>query len=608
MADGMSEQELLLREQAFSLYNTAVSSGIISGDFAGGRAGGTQAIIDFLIDGTATGHSGLDGFLTDRQTLINDAIGEDVDEQDASLPAFWARISDFFRVIFAGVWSSFRRVARFVTQDIKGELARPFEGFDRASIEGALASMVERGFIDEAGVNELINLYGDYKLGTRFAAIAVVVGTMLQTIRAVTTTSGGDFAKRMMRAFTPNAPSVEQLLRLWFLSPGQGDAIRGKLADLGYSEADQTLMMSASHQPLTSEYIRALYFRGEIPEDQVKPLLLKLGIPDFVATHMMSAWNVVPGIQDILYMMGKEAFEPDVVSYYGYGDELPEEALQWARANGLSEYWLGKYWAAHWSTPSIQQGYEMYHRRIIDDRELDDLFKTIEIPPFWREKLTRMSFQTIGRVDIRRMYQMGVLSTTEVFEKYLDLGYSPDDAGNMTIFTMRLYDEETKSLSRAQIDGFYRDGIITEEQARAGYAELGYSEEQVGLLVAAVNNDIQKELTDDWIDHIGGMVGENLMTLETAQVRLQQLGISAAKTELLLAQWERKQQRQIARPSKTDLDKFLVNKIIDADTYAKEMSLLNYQNRYIVWYLSAAKEKVDAKTAGKFDEAIQRLH
>ncbi|GAH93918.1 unnamed protein product, partial [marine sediment metagenome] len=44
----------------------------------------------------------------------------------------------------------------------------------------------------------------------------------------------------------------------------------------------------------------------------------------------------------------------------------------------------------HWSLPSPSQGFEMLHRGVIDEAELNMLLRALDIMPFWREKLTKV--------------------------------------------------------------------------------------------------------------------------------------------------------------------------------------------------------------------------
>ena len=82
---------------------------------------------------------------------------------------------------------------------------------------------------------------------------------------------------------------------------------------------------------------------------------------------------------------------------------------------GLPEEQARNYWAAHWELPSAQMGYAMFQRRIIDHETLVMLLKSLDIMPFWRDKLIEMSYNPLTRVDVRRMYGLGVLSEEEVY-------------------------------------------------------------------------------------------------------------------------------------------------------------------------------------------------
>ncbi|GAH81991.1 unnamed protein product, partial [marine sediment metagenome] len=133
------------------------------------------------------------------------------------------------------------------------------------------------------------------------------------------------------------------------------------------------------------------------------------------------------------------------------------------KMQGISEYWAQKYWYAHWDTPSITQGFEMLHRGFIDRKELDDLFRTVEIPPFWRDKLTAIAFNPFTRVDVRRMHKAGVLTDDELVTAYMDVGYNADKAAKMTEFTILYNGEGNTSLTRSQILNGFTEYIITRE-------------------------------------------------------------------------------------------------------------------------------------------------
>jgi hypothetical protein len=62
------------------------------------------------------------------------------------------------------------------------------------------------------------------------------------------------------------------------------------------------------------------------------------------------------------------------------------------------------------------------------------------------------------------------------------------------------------------------------------------------------------------------------------------------KIQSLLERWEISRIKDQKIPSKTDLDKFLRNKVIDEDKYRYEMTKLGYGWVYTDWYLQLIKK------------------
>ena len=157
-------------------------------------------------------------------------------------------------------------------------------------------------------------------------------------------------------------------------------------------------------------------------------------------------------------MAVREVFNPVIVEKFGQDEDFPEQFAEYAAQQGISRFWAEKYWEAHWVLPSVQMGYEMLHRRVIDMETLKQLLAAQDIMPGWRDALIDISYKPYTRVDIRRMHDVGVLNDDEVYESYLDLGYSPDKAKNMTEFTIRLNDPDPDDID--SLEGLTRAAII----------------------------------------------------------------------------------------------------------------------------------------------------
>jgi hypothetical protein len=163
----------------------------------------------------------------------------------------------------------------------------------------------------------------------------------------------------------------------------------------------------------------------------------------------------------------------------------------------MSADWAKRYWRAHWNLPSPMQGYEMLHRLRpnrsdvpFTDKDLDTLLRISDYPKFFRERLKAISYQPYTRVDVRRMYQAGVLNEQDVYEAYLDLGYDEEHARNLTQFTIRQEtgDADTKSerykeLTVSQIKQGYVKGVVSKDEAIERLKALRYQDDEVRIIL-----------------------------------------------------------------------------------------------------------------------------
>ncbi|MCP4231956.1 MAG: hypothetical protein GY771_17645, partial [bacterium] len=165
--------------------------------------------------------------------------------------------------------------------------------------------------------------------------------------------------------------------------------------------------------------------------------LRKIGVhPNYFDTYKTLAFPIPP-VNDLITMAVREAFTPEIASRFGQYEGLPKEYVDAAAKKGVSQEWAERYWAAHWTLPSVQQGFSMLHRGIINQSDLSLLLRALDIMPFWRDKLIALSFRPLTRVDTRRMHILGTLDEAGVKRAYLDQGYNDRNAALMTDFTVR---------------------------------------------------------------------------------------------------------------------------------------------------------------------------
>jgi hypothetical protein len=233
--------------------------------------------------------------------------------------------------------------------------------------------------------------------------------------------------------------------------------------------------------------------RQEIDDATYKRELEKSGIGAEAADYIITSAEFYPTPSDLVMWQAREVYEPDAVAKYGLDAELDNvEQEPFAKA-GVTPEQVRNFWRAHWQHPSYQQVTEMLHRDIISDvadrdtvtpgtpawealraKEIEDLYewyRLVEVPPYWRQKLTETAYNPYTRVDIRRMYDLRVVDEEEVLRNYLDLGSDLEHAEKLTAFT--LIDTEFPDLIAR-----YGNGWINREQLSTRLIQLGLPPER----------------------------------------------------------------------------------------------------------------------------------
>ncbi|KKM66004.1 hypothetical protein LCGC14_1485610 [marine sediment metagenome] len=222
--------------------------------------------------------------------------------------------------------------------------------------------------------------------------------------------------------------------------------------------------------------------------------LTKIGIhPDYLALHKELAL-VIPPVSDIITMAVREVFSPAIAARFGQYEDFPPELEEWGRKKGLSKEWSERYWAAHWALPSTTQGFEMLHRGVIDQSDLNMLLRAQDVMPYWRDKLTQIAYRPLTRVDVRRMYREGVLDEAGVYEAYLDHGYSEDNAQRMTEFTIRQTLSAQAKFTSTNVIAAFTKRMIDRREARSLLEDLGIQGDNISYIISG---RIQKTLGFD---------------------------------------------------------------------------------------------------------------
>jgi hypothetical protein len=134
----------------------------------------------------------------------------------------------------------------------------------------------------------------------------------------------------------------------------------------------------------------------------------------------------IPMVQDIIRYVVKEVYNPEVYKAFGQDQEYPEVAEKDALMAGVRPDYLLKEWIAHWVLPSSGQGFDLLHRGEITEDELDKLLKALDIMPFWREKLTALSWDVPNRIELRMLARYGLVDKEFLLTALKNVGLRED--------------------------------------------------------------------------------------------------------------------------------------------------------------------------------------
>jgi hypothetical protein len=287
----------------------------------------------------------------------------------------------------------------------------------------------------------------------------------------------------------PNAiPMPEQLVYLRMRELIDDKTYETLMKKQGFDSNWSKQIYAASQRLIDVGALITLYRRGKIDKDKYLKRMAQLGYTKEIAEDILTATEYFPTPADIVRFAVREVYTPEIVAKYQQLADLPKVYLEEAAKAGLPEEQAKNYWAAHWVLPSASQGFEMLHRGVITEDELKMLLKTLDIMPFWRDKLIKISYLPYNRVDVRRMYAAGVLDRDAVLRAYLDLGYDKEKAERMTEWTVRLYKQEKvapeRDLTKAEIIKGVNKGIITHDLGVELLMGLGYDKWEAEYILA----------------------------------------------------------------------------------------------------------------------------
>jgi len=343
----------------------------------------------------------------------------------------------------------------------------------------------------------------------------------------------------------------------------------------------QTYLDAVLTKPASQDVV-AYELRKDPSLSNLPDRLRKIGIhPDYNKLYKELAYQIPP-VADIITMAVREAFTPEIATKFGQYEDFPKDLEVWAGKKGLSEEWSRRYWAAHWNLPSPLQGFEMLHRGVIDESELNMLLRALDVMPFWRDKLTAIAYRRLTRVDIRRMYKQGVLTEKEVFESYLEHGYNPKNAERMSEFTIRQTLATLSKFTSGDIVKAFTNRMISETDAISLLGKIGIKREDARYIISTAEYKRLWAFTDQQISGIRNLYKKRVYDENQTRDKLSRLNLPSEQIDVLMQQWHYEKVEELdATWTTAQTLKFFKRGFISVIRAEKELTLNGYNKERI---------------------------
>ena len=399
----------------------------------------------------------------------------------------------------------------------------------------------------------------------------------------------------------------DQLARGWWMKVVSDSMFNNQMEDQGVAPDSQMAMLELARNRLMREEILTLWLRREISESEANELLTKIGFAPQDITFLKKLTNQIPGSSDIISMAVREAWDDNFAAKWGTDQLFPAEFGEWMEKQGYSPEWAKRYWRAHWVLPSVQMGFEMFQRGYINETELRQLLKAQDIMPGYQEPIIQIAYLPYTRVDVRRMYGMGILDRAEVKRAYMDLGYNEERAENLTQFTVLYETEGDRELAKADILDGYKRKMISFDVASQYLMEMGYPEENAHFLLARIDLQLDQQVKDETLTAIKANYVAGIWALPETVAAMGKLALPATEEHRLLDLWEIERERRIQRPSLSYLIDFFTLSIITEAQVRTELDHQGYSNEYIEWFVNAIESKKREKLEKEAEAEAKRL-
>jgi hypothetical protein len=394
-----------------------------------------------------------------------------------------------------------------------------------------------------------------------------------------------------LQAMRRRGAITDEEYRIGLAELGWGERLAGQIWQVTQPRPDPATLVAAAYRMGTDlGTVRdELTMRGFTPADIEK---------------ILTVLKPIPSAGDLIRMAVREAWSDAVAARYGYDQDFPSEFAEWMKRQGFDPEWARRWWRAHWEVPGPTMAREMLHRTSMTEADYATLLKIADYPVTFRKWMTEVAYEPYTRVDVRRMYQVGVLKTyAELVRAYKDLGYDDNKAQHLADFTVLEYGESEREATKSEVLEAYGIGRLSREEARKYLDGMGYPDWAVDAFLSRIDLGRTTGIAKQQISHVQTMYVNGQIDRTAVYATLSRIPIPSSEIDRYLEEWEIARTAKIARPSRADLLRFFLQNEMTEQEFRAELRGYRLSERYIDWYVADAKRKLTLQAKKELADA-----
>ena len=450
---------------------------------------------------------------------------------------------------------------------------------------------------------------------------------------------------------------VDILLRKHALGPGIDAELDKSLRLSGFGTAYQRDHIKDRREIPTLGMVMEARNKGYITDEQQERYFVGLGFTNNVEREVLNKLRYQwPTPTDLIPFAVKDIWIPEIVQRFQYDADFPavfqtfmsHAGMGWKPSDlgvqvppAQDITWPQAYWRAHWQVLSpTQAGTAVSFLRpavpgspksrrpgipAFTEGDFDLIMRTADYPPIMREWLRGLAYAALTRVDIRRMYNLGVVDRDEVLQLYMDIGYDTTNAELLTKFTEQEKEQRQNSRNKARLESIIRKLYLScvysrDDFVRATYAIrrpttekrnkfLGLSEAEQ---LAEANQDANLQLEvnvlglerkakrqNRVVGHIQSLARQGLGTTPQFAEWLEKAGVQpdciGPMIDDMLLEWEMRRKE----PTVAQMLRYVTRGAVTPQEVAGRLLNLGYKSNDVAAMIGIAQQDAAAKIAAQ---------